>query len=614
MSYTPSGINVSIGLLKNQGLDLHVIESASSAYIAAANAGVLVHDLSNALTVSSTFAPNNAAVNNAAIESIGINYLPGIFGYTTSGYLPTIAVNQAKKVFPNNDISSFIQNLFKCGGSATMTGDLWRTAHDLHSKSFDQFNATDFAGTTTGGIGEFMKVKNTNIAACGTEMKRMGYIVQFPDACTTTDNLDLSGTNRVVSIGDSVEDSTMPLSPAVGEYIGCNTTTDDLFNPVTFTQTLLNKGADTIITDFAIKLNDVLPYSVPSDLDQYKDNKFAKQKATALLKSIKDAPTLANVQDLLNTDLTTRSGKDPKPTVISLNDFLDMHIALPGLLNYIEYDQLGPMADFFMSPSFSGSITNFYDAGTLMEGMDDAPSIPTLNAKTHLVTSSDESDLKAAIPIFDDDNIGPTVVDFIGVVAGLKVGDALYEAANAYPKFLSAVPIIVNNISNSLVDLKADFGNANLVDQSYVTASLPSGYSITDYKNDIEANMSALINSTNGYEHEIALALGSDFANGATHYSHQVTSLSRMSIDLTQVNAGDKTTLISFGRSIGDVGQDPAINAILTNLASSNTYGDAIKAALTEKKNSSKMADAGLTIPNTLIPPNLGNVSPSTFT
>lgn len=626
MTYTPSGINVSVGLLQNKGFDLSKISSIANAY----NATTLAAKFKAVIAASNAMGPISKQYNTPFILTIGANYLPGLLGTMPSGSVavlgssytfPDRAYSQAATIFPGNpsDISSLIQNVFKAIGATSLTGDFFRTAHDLYSKSFSQFNATNFSDTTTGGVGAFLKVRNTNIAACGTELKRLGYIVTFPDPCTETDTLDLSGPLREASLEDSsVNTSLTPVQG--GGYVECQTTTEDLFNPVTFLQNLLEKGADGIVPNLASQINAILPYSTPSDLAQYADSKFAQQKATALLKSINDAPTLSNVQDLLTTDLTTRSGADPKTTVKTLNDFLDPRITLPGLLNYIDYSQLGPLADFFMKPSFSQTIKNFHDAGTMMETMSDAPSIPTLDSKTHIVTDSDLSIIKSVIPIFDDDNIGPTPVDLIGVVAGLVVGDAI---SNATPQVTRAASTTEGIAILALLDsMIQDFADLAGYDADYTTSPFTnpspppfgSGLTLTDYKNQIEAQMTLLMNNSNAYIQEIVAATGTNFASGATHLAHQVTSLARMNIDLTQVTAHDLTTLMSFGRSIGDIAKDPSLNALFTNLVTGDQYGQAILAAITEKKNSDEMSAAGLTIPNNLIPPSIGNVSPSSFT
>ena len=97
--------------------------------------------------------------------------------------------------------------------------------------------------------------------------------------------------------------------------------------------------------------------------------------------------------------------------------------------------------------------------------------------------------------------------------------------------------------------------------------------------------MSNLMASSNAFDQSIVSSTGTVFADAAKQLSNQVTSITRMNIDLTQVTTGAKMSLISFGRSIGDLARDPINEAILLNMCSNNVYGEALKLHITEKKN-----------------------------
>ena len=73
---------------------------------------------------------------------------------------------------------------------------------------------------------------------------------------------------------------------------------------------------------------------------------------------------------------------------------------------------------------------------------------------------------------------------------------------------------------------------------------------------------------------------------------------SRMDIDLTQVSAGNKMTLIGFGRSLGDIAKQPGNEEILLNLCSNSDVGEAIKLHIIEKKNLSVLEKFGVNPPN----------------
>ena len=122
--------------------------------------------------------------------------------------------------------------------------------------------------------------------------------------------------------------------------------------------------------------------------------------------------------------------------------------------------------------------------------------------------------------------------------------------------------------------------------------------SIQDYKDDIEAQMQSITFSGNALLTQLSGTLGDDFGEAARKLSNQITGLQRMDIDLTQVSAGNKMTLIGFGRSLGDIAKQPGNEEILLNLCSNSDVGEAIKLHIIEKKNLSVLEKFGVNPPN----------------
>jgi len=220
--------------------------------------------------------------------------------------------------------------------------------------------------------------------------------------------------------------------------------------------------------------------------------------------------------------------------------------------------------------------------GTMMNTFKDIPAIPTLDARTTFFTSGEIASLKNYIPIFDNDDVGPTTSDMIGVVAGGPAATALDKAtigaADAATTTEGAT--ILTLLDELYLDLITD------PPDDYTANSFPtSGKTIGEYQTDIETEMSTLMSSSNGFDQSIVAATGTQFSEAARQVSNQVTSLSRMGTDLTQVSTGAKLPLIAFGRSIGDMAKDPANEAILLNLCSSNAAGEALRLHILEKQN-----------------------------
>ena len=361
-------------------------------------------------------------------------------------------------------------------------------------------------------------------------------------------------------------------------------------NSVNVAKNLLDQGAGAI-GGLQDKLKAAgLP--VDENIADFANNTFALNKVTGILDTINKPADIEKLKATLNMDTDLPFGKasdllDPTKSVPAMKNFLDTEVyqKLPSLLAGI------PGADVISDPK---------KLGEMLQKFTDVPSSTNLDAKPNFVQPASLETLKSFLPPFDDTEIGITTQDLIGVVSGGPIGSILTAAKEANNKIAesSQGQTILSLLSSLSADLSYAISHGG-VGSDFTTSPLNGiNTSITDYKTAIEAQMQSITFSGNALLTQLSGTLGDDFAEAARKLSNQITGLQRMDIDLTQVSAGNKMTLIGFGRSLGDIAKQPGNEEILLNLCSNSDVGEAIKLHIIEKKNLSVLEKFGVNPPN----------------
>jgi len=539
MSYTPTNILATVGLLNNSGFDLNYVNGVAGTYNAVALPAAFKSIIAAAKAMDIIYLSN---VNAPFVATIGSTKLPGIIGSMPSTYSATLGVGtvadtltaQAATIFPGGDISSFVQNFSKASGAASVTGDLFRAAKSLSEKSFsDLGNIKKYSDIGTAGLGSLSKISDTNLASLGAELEKMGQSFNLADI-------------------------TQGLKP--------------LSNPVNFAINAINKGAGGI-GGLEDKINAIDGLSVET-LSTFEDNTFAQQKISTILNSITNPIDLKDFNATLSIDETIVGN--------NLGDLLDFSNKIPSLSNSVNKDTIAEISTALNFIPGGENINAFSDLGLMMNQFKDLPTTTNLDLRNTFLTAGELNSIKGFIPIFDNDDVGPTTADLIGAVGGGPAATALQSAVTGATDAAGTSQGVA--IQSLLDDLLLDFQTDPADD--YTANSFPtSGRTLPEYKTLIESEMSNLMASSNAFDQSIVSSTGTVFADAAKQLSNQVTSITRMNIDLTQVTTGAKMSLISFGRSIGDLARDPINEAILLNMCSNNVYGEALKLHITEKKN-----------------------------
>lgn len=583
MSYSPSSIVASAQLLKNSGLDLYFINGILQSYNNAELPSLFGNVYANAVVMDNAY--GSGTPNSSFVLTIGNSLLPGLIGtmpsavtsYFGTSTLTNQIQTQVTTIFPGGDISAFIQNLTKCHGAVSMGGDLYRTAYQVSNANLE----TNLGDLATGGFGVVAKIPNQNLAVLGSQIKKFGTIVDFTKKLFKSQNIDITA-------------NSLP-----------TTTVEELFNPIKFAIKLLESKivlVPTLHDDLQAELN--LPESgdavrllgdyIISYLTSNVENKFIQSKVKKILSTYTDSNILTNVKVAFDAD---------ELHVTSLADFLDPTICLPELGTYMDFENLGKIYDL-LTATFN-SIKNFKDAGEFYENLIDGP---TNYDPSSIYLTVDMQAIIDALPIFTDETIGPTILDLIGVIAEGPISNAIISAELASTKVLTTSEGA--NIKTLLTTLASELGN-NTPDDYTISSLIPSGYTLGNYKTDIEANMTALINNvSNEYIQEIVATTGTSFSNAAIKLKNENISLVKTGIDLTQVVTDDTNSLLTFGRSFGDLSKDPAIYIILKSLANPDHIGgQAILSHIEEIKNLDTMSTYGINSSNNLTTPPLTSIS-----
>jgi len=570
MSYTPSNISATLGLLGNSGFDLSFITGKVSGY----NSATLPARFKDVVAASVAM---NVAINTSTILGFGGSYLPGIIGSMPAAYVGTLGaastlsdrmLTQAQTIFPGGDISSFVQNLSKASGTASITGDLFRTANTLVDRPFSDYGPLEkFSDLGTGGLGQLSSVSNSVLDELGESLKTLG------------DSFDLE------SLQKSAE------APITGDPNFNSGSVDQLYDPdpmnnsVKYADNAIKRGAG-YIAGLEEKINAALD---GNSLTDFENNKFAKQKVTEVLTSITNPRDIGDFKSVLGIADSVQAS--------NLNDLLQFSQNDPALSSTVNKETIDQITGILKSIPGGQKTKSFDELGTMVGSFKDIPAMPTLDARTTFFTSAELSSLKGYIPIFDNDDVGPTTADMIGVVSGGPAGTALDEAKVGATNAATTTEgsTILTLLDELYIDLTTDPAD------DYTANSFPtSGKTIGQYKTEIETEMSTLMSSSNGFDQSIVAATGTQFGEAARQVSNQVTSLSRMGTDLTQVSAGAKLPIIAFGRSIGDMAKDPANEAILLKLCSSNAAGEALRLHILEKQNITLMQKFNLSPTNVI--------------
>lgn len=600
MSYTPSSVFASLGLLQNTGMDLSNITGKVTSYESSPSAAAFKTCVTLAQATDTAY---GIAVNAPAVLLIGGSQLPGMLGsmpaaaavdLAAAGYTGTLAdasIGQAQAIFPSGDISSFVQNFGKSAGAASVSNDLLQATKVLSGKSWSDFGPgiSKISDIATGGFSQLSQGTGISLKNLGAQLSKLGATENLADltraktALNEGSNVLTSVTGQPLSGSLDIPDG-VSLAEAQADQIAADFK-NGAGNAVNVAVNLLNQGAGTI-GDLSNKLQSVgLPTS-PDLLIEFASNKFAVDKVTVKLITI-DAPAdITKLKVALSMDssvVMNNAGDllDPIKLVPDMKDTLDVNIysQLPKLLNGL------PGGDSIQTPG---------DLGDMLSEFEDVPDTAALDEMESFVDASMVADLEDALPEADDPSVGITTADLIGVVSGGPIGELMETAKLANDQLATSTQGLA--ILSLLSQLQADFIAAGSGD--WTVTPMPSGKSIADYRTLIEAQMTSI--STSGNIGLLALAsdVGEKFSSAATKLAKQIAGLGKMDIDLTAVNTGTLMPLIGFGRSLADLAKKPGNEQMLVNMCSDSDVGQALKLHITEKKNLAIMQKFGITPPN----------------
>jgi hypothetical protein len=555
--------------MQNQGLDLSYITNLSASY----NASPIVASFNNCVTLADAADgnPTTPGPNKTLVMTIGAESIPGMLGVMPGDHAGALgatntltgsALSQAGKIFPSGDISSFVQNFGKSSAAASSSNDLLQAAQALAKKGWSEFGGgiKKLSDVATCGLGRLSQVSGTGLKELGEQLSKLGS-------------------------SENVAELTAAKNQFASDYAEFS---GKMGNSVNSAVNFIQKGAGSV-GDLSGKLAAAgLP--VDERLADFANNQFAVSKVTGILDSINVPKDIESLKSKLDVNIDLPIGKasdllDPTKAVPQLKNFLDTEVfqQLPGVLNGI------PGSDAIQDPGVLGKV---------LQQLRDVPNSAALDALPNFVQPSDLANLESFFPSIDDADTGITTQDLIGVVAGGKFGTILAAAKKANDEIANSPQ--AQTIATLLSQLAADLSIAGAGDWTTTIMDPTPGHNrtITDYKTLIEAQMTSIITSGNGLLTQLAGTLGDDWSEGARKISNQISGLSKMNIDLTQVSAGNKMALIGFGRSLGDLAKQPGNEEILANLCADNEVGQAIKLHVIEKQNLEILQKFGLNPPN----------------
>lgn len=595
MSYTPSSVFASIGLMKNTGMDLSVINGKTAAF----DESPIAASFKDCLTLAEAADVANATL----LLTVGGTLLPGMLGtmptevateLAAAGYTGTLAdatLQQAQKVFPGGDISSFVQNFGKSSGAAGMCNDLFKASKTLAGKAWTDFGPgiSKISDIATGGLGRLSQVSGIGLKELGAQLSKLGSMENLADLTKSKTSLN-EGYNTLTSATGQALDTKLELpagmtSAEAQAAQGLADLKNNAGNAVNVAANLLNQGAS-IVGGLKDKLQTAGLPTVPGTLTEFSGNKFAITKVTEILGTINAPADISKIKVALDMDPTT--------VMSQASDLLNLTKLVPDMSNFLDtniYNQLPKMLNGIPGGE---NITSPKDLGEMLMQFEDVPATDALDEMQNFVDPTMVADLGDILPEPDDPETGITTEDLVGVASGGAVGELLTVATEANDELATTAQGLA--ILSLLSQIKADLLAAGIGD--WTVATMPSGKSITDYKTLIEAQMTSIIISGNDGLMELAGKVGEKFSLAATKLSKQISGLSKMDIDLTSVRTGSKTALISFGRSIADLAKQPGNEKMLVNMCSDSDVGQALKLHIVEKKNLAIMQKFGMNPPN----------------
>ena len=571
MSYTPLSVYASLGLMQNQGMDLSYLNSKVSDFNSTPFSSIFNQCVTKAITLDDV---DPTKPNKTLMLTIGSNIMPGMMGTMPSDYTSALgsdtlcnaATTQANKIFPSGDISSFVQNFGKSSSAAGMTNDLLKAAQTLSGKGWSEFGGgiSKISDVATCGLAKLSQVAGTGLPELGAQLSKLGSSENLAELTAAQNQFQADLSEFKNKTGNSVNVAKNLLDQGAGAIGGLQDKLKAAGLPV-----------DENIADFA-------------------NNTFALNKVTGILDTINKPADIEKLKATLNMDTDLPFGKasdllDPTKSVPAMKNFLDTEVyqKLPSLLAGI------PGADAISDPK---------KLGEMLQKFTDVPASSNLDSKPNFVQPASLETLKSFLPPFDDTEVGITTQDLIGVVSGGPLGSILAAAKDANNKIAQSTQgqTILSLLSSLSSDLDYAITNSGPGDFTATPLHPTPGNnkSIQDYKDALEAQMQSITFSGNALLTQLSGSLGDDFGEAARKLSNQITGLSRMNIDLTQVSPGNKMTLIGFGRSLGDIAKQPGNEEILMNMCSNSDVGEAIKLHIIEKKNLSVLERFGVNPPN----------------
>ena len=653
MSYTPTSIIASLGLIKGDGLNLNNITNSTTSFSSSA--------LPAQFKLCVTAAAAAGTANSTAVLAIGGDLLPGMLGsvpvdaaasLVSSGFtgktFAEAAQGQAEKIFPSGDISSFVQNMGKASGAAAMAGDLLKAAQTVSTMGFNEFGAgiTKISDLATGGLGKLSMVAGVGLKELGTQMQKLGSsenLSALTDAksaistglntLTTQAGAALDGVTSMGSklsglasgamgeISKAVSGATGALGSAMSSVTGAigglggsanllgaagslmtNAQAqqvqglldfkNNVGNAINVSANLIGKGLGAV-GGLMPKLSDAGLPTIPADLKEFAGNTFAVGKVSNILSTINAPTDIASIKSALNID--------PSVIMTSAKDLLDPIAMVPELNNFLDTNIYGQMPKLLNSIPGGENITDPQQLGEMLAQLEDVPATDALDAAPNFVEIADLTDLATVLPEADSPDGNITTADLIGIVGGGPIAVILNAAKTANDKLASTSQ--AQTILTLLTNLQSDLAAAGAGDWTTTAMGVaysgyPSGRSIADYKTLIETQMNSILSSSSGEVAELATTLGESFSRAAGKLTKQISGLSKMGVDLTAVQTGSLMPVIGFGRGLADMAKQPGNEAILVAMCSDDAVGQALKLHIVEKKNLAVLEKFGMSPPN----------------
>ena len=653
MSYTPASIIASLGLIKGDGLNLDSITNSTTSFSSSA--------LPAQFKLCVTAAAAAGAANSTAVLAIGGDLLPGMLGsvpvdaaasLASSGFtgktFAEAAQGQAEKIFPSGDISSFVQNMGKASGAVAMSSDLLKAAQTVSTMGFNEFGAgiTKISDLATGGLGKLSMVAGVGLKELGTQMQKLGSSENLSalteakssistglNTLTTQAGAALDGVTSMGSklsglasgamgeISKAVSGATGALGGAMSSVTGAigglggganmlgaagslmtNAQAqqvqglldfkNNVGNAINVSANLIGKGLGAV-GGLMPKLSDAGLPTIPADLKEFAGNTFAVGKASNILSTINAPTDIASIKSALNID--------PSVIMTSAKDLLDPVAMVPELNNFLDTNIYGQMPKLLNSIPGGENITDPQQLGELLAQLSDVPATDALDAAPNFVEIADLTDLADLLPEADSPDGNITTADLIGIVGGGPIAVILNAAKTANDKLASTTQ--AQTILTLLTNLQSDLAAAGAGDWTTTAMGVaysgyPSGRSIADYKTLIETEMNSILSSSSGEVAELATTLGESFSRAAGKLTKQISGLSKMGVDLTEVQTGSLMPVIGFGRGLADMAKQPGNEDILVAMCSDDAVGQALKLHIVEKKNLAVLEKFGISPPN----------------